>query len=73
MAHVLYFAGLVDTRGRAARDAALPPEVHDVRTLLAWLRARGKPWASALGDSAVRATLDEQFVSLDALVGTRRP
>ncbi len=64
MAHTFYFAGLVDTLGRAAEDVALP---DDVRTR---------------GDSAVRVTVNKQFVNLDApvvaadeiaLVATRRP
>lgn len=52
MARLLYFAGLVDTLGRAGEDIALP---------------------------ALRATVNKQFVNLDApvdeiaLVGTRRP
>ncbi len=69
MARILYFAGLVDMLGRVAEDVTLPAEVRDVR-------------ASALGDSAVRATVNKQFVNLDApvaaadeiaLVATRRP
>lgn len=68
MARLLYFASLVDRLGRATEEVQLPDAITDVRTLLAWLRTRGQPWAQVLMDDAVRVTVNKQFVTLDGRV-----
>ncbi|TAM47043.1 MAG: hypothetical protein EPN55_03755 [Gammaproteobacteria bacterium] len=57
MAKLLYFAALADRLGRTSEDVALPTEVGNVHTLLAWLCTRGGPWEQWLADSAVRVTV----------------
>lgn len=47
MIHVRYFASLREAVGTAAEE--LPPESATVADLLEQLRARGGPWAEALG------------------------
>ncbi|MHB8744837.1 MAG: MoaD/ThiS family protein [Sulfuricaulis sp.] len=61
MAKLLYFAALVDKLGSAAEEVALPAAVTDIRTLLAWLRARGENWERSLAESAVQVTVNRQF------------
>lgn len=61
MAKILYFADLVDRLGRASEEVVPPAEVTTVETLLAWLRGRGGVWESALGNDAVRVTVNKQF------------
>ncbi len=81
MAKLLYFASLVDTLGSSFEEVALPAAVTDIRTLLAWLRARGKNWERTLMENAVQVTVNRQFAvpetKIDntceiALVPTRR-
>lgn len=81
MAKLLYFAALVDKLGSASEEVALPAAITDVRTLLAWLRARGENWERALAENAVQVTVNRQFAvpetkidnaSEIALVSTRR-
>ncbi len=71
MAKLLYFAALADRLGRTSEDATLPAQVSDVRSLLAWLRARGGPWEQSLADDAVRVTVNRQLTTLDAPVDDR--
>lgn len=61
MAHILYFAYLPDKLGRSVEDLVLPPEVQDVRALLALLRGRGGAWETALAEDKVRVTVNKQF------------
>jgi molybdopterin synthase sulfur carrier subunit len=63
---LLYFAQLVDKLGLSSETLELPPEVNDVRALLAFLRARGGQWEKNLADDAVRVTVNRQIASLDA-------
>lgn len=71
MAKLLYFAALADRLGQTSEDVALPTQVGDVRSLLAWLRARGGPWEQWLADNAVRVTVNRQLTTLDAPVDDR--
>lgn len=68
MAHILYFAYLVDKLGRAREELPLPETVQDVRGLLAWLRARGGIWEKALADDKVRVLVNKQFAELDTKI-----
>jgi molybdopterin synthase sulfur carrier subunit len=61
MAHILYFAYLVDKLGRAQEDLALPETVRDVRSLLAQLRARGGVWENALTEEKVQVLVNKKF------------
>lgn len=69
MAKILYFAGLADVLDRTSETAQLPPDVANVRALLACLRARGGVWTGALADGAVRVTVNKQFANLDTKLG----
>jgi molybdopterin synthase sulfur carrier subunit len=71
VAKLLYFAALADRLGRTSEDVTLPPQVGDVRALLAWLRSRGGPWEQWLADSAVRVAVNRQLTALDAPVDDR--
>lgn len=66
MAHILYFAALVDHLGKNSEDVTLPPDVTNVRALLAWLRTRGGIWEQRLQEKGVRVTVDRQLVNFDA-------
>lgn len=60
---LLYFAWLRAKIGTAEEELALPPEVHDVGSLLRWLKSRGPGYAEALKDpSAVRVAVNQDYV-----------
>lgn len=69
MAHILYFAALVDHLGKNSEDVTLPPDVTDVRALLAWLRTRGGKWEQRLQEKGVRVTVNRQLVDFDTKIG----
>ena len=60
-AHVLYFAYLAQYLRRESEEVALPPDVTDVTTLLAWLRRRERERGYLLADDRVRVTVNRQF------------
>lgn len=68
MAKILYFSTLVDKLGHSSEEVTLPASVTDVGVLLAWLRARGGNWETALGGKAVHVTLNRQFAEIGAAV-----
>jgi molybdopterin synthase sulfur carrier subunit len=60
---LLYFAWLRAKIGTAEEELALPSQVHDVNTLLQWLKSRGPGYADALKDlSAVRVAVNQDYV-----------
>ena len=60
---LLYFAGLRAKIGTAEEELALPPQVHDVSSLLQWLKSRGPGYAEALKDlSTVRVAVNQDYV-----------
>jgi molybdopterin synthase sulfur carrier subunit len=60
---LLYFAWLRAKIGSAEEELALPSQVHDVKSLLEWLKARGPNYAEALKDlSAVRVAVNQDYV-----------
>ncbi len=63
MAKILYFANLVDILGSSSEEVSLPASIADVRALLAWLRARGGNWETALMEHMVRVTVNRQFAA----------
>ncbi|MGH7048133.1 MAG: molybdopterin converting factor subunit 1 [Stellaceae bacterium] len=63
---LLYFAWLRARIGCAEEETPLPPQVHDVAGLLAWLRERGGGHAEALQNLAVvRVAVNQEYVGLD--------
>ena len=71
MAKILYFSTLVDKVGASSEEVALPESVTDVRTLLAWLRARGGDWDKALKEDAVQVTVNRQFAEVGTTVNDK--
>jgi molybdopterin synthase sulfur carrier subunit len=62
---LLYFAWLRAKIGTAEEELALPPQVHDVNSLLQWLKSRGPGYAEALKDlSTVRVAVNQDYVGL---------
>ena len=60
---LLYFAWLRAKIGTAEEELALPPQVHDVSSLLQWLKSRGPGYAEALKDlSTVRVAVNQDYV-----------
>lgn len=66
MAKILYFSTLADRLGKTAEELKLPPGVQDLRGLLAFLRQRGEEWPVYLIDDKIQATVNRNFVELDA-------
>ncbi|MFO1152813.1 MAG: molybdopterin converting factor subunit 1 [Rhodospirillales bacterium] len=64
---ILYFASIRERAGLAEEEVTPPPDVRDVRGLIAWLRHRGGGPAAALADLAlVRVAVDQEHARLDA-------
>jgi molybdopterin synthase sulfur carrier subunit len=62
---LLYFAWLRAKIGTAEEELPLPPQVHDVSSLLQWLKSRGPGYAEALKDlSTVRVAVNQDYVGL---------
>lgn len=66
MARILYFSTLADRLGKTAEEVKLPANVQDLRGLLAFLRKRGEEWPVYLIDDKIQATVNRNFVQLDA-------
>lgn len=47
--------------GASSEALRLPPGATDVRSRLAWLRARGDNWTRALNEDAARVTVNQQL------------
>lgn len=65
---ILYFAKVAEQVGETQETVALPPQVVDVRGLLAWLRSRGGHWERALADGRVQVLVDRQQTTPDTPV-----
>ena len=60
---ILYFAWLRAKIGTAEEQLDLPAEVHDVSSLLLWLKSRGPGYAEALQDlKTVRVAVNQNYV-----------
>jgi molybdopterin synthase sulfur carrier subunit len=68
---ILYFAKVAEKVGETQETVTLPPEVRDVRGLLAWLRGRGADWDKALADDRVQVLVDRQQTTPDTAVSDR--
>jgi sulfur-carrier protein len=63
---ILYFAWLRARLGCAEEELPLPSDVHDVASLLQWLRGRGPRYGEALCDlSVVRVAVNQDYVAHD--------
>lgn len=65
MTRILYFAYLRERIGRPEETLDLPTEVGTVRDLVAHLRGRGEPYASALSGDHVRFAVDQTHARPD--------
>jgi molybdopterin synthase sulfur carrier subunit len=64
---LLYFGWVRQRIGIDQETVALPAGVADVRTLVAWLKARGPRYEAALKDIAVlRVAVNQELTHLDA-------
>lgn len=68
MARILYFSTLAERIGKTAEELKLPPSVQDLHGLLKLLRMRGEEWPVYLMDDKIQATLNKNFVELDATI-----
>lgn len=70
---VLYFAWVREAVGAGQEQVDPPAEIQTVAALIGWLAGRSPGHAAALGDPArLRAALDQQFVPLEAPLGSAR-
>jgi molybdopterin synthase sulfur carrier subunit len=61
--HLLYFAWLRAKIGTAEEELPLPSQVHDIKSLLEWLKTRGPGYADALKDlGTVRVAVNQDYV-----------
>lgn len=66
---ILYFALLRDALGRAQEELEVPENVTTVVELREWLRGRGEPYATALGNARrVRAAVNQEMAEPDDAV-----
>jgi molybdopterin synthase sulfur carrier subunit len=66
---ILYFAWLRERVGLGEEDVTPPPEVHNVATLIAWLRARGPRHEAAFAEGRlVRCAVNQDFAGPDTAV-----
>jgi molybdopterin synthase sulfur carrier subunit len=60
---LLYFAWLRAKIGTAEEELDLPSQVHDVNSLLSWLKSRGPGYAEALKElKTVRVAVNQDYV-----------
>ena len=63
---ILWFAWFRARVGAAEETVDLPPDIHDVQGLIAWLRTRSPGHAAALREIAVvRVAVNQEYVKLD--------
>jgi len=58
---LLFFVNLVNDLGKEKEAVTLPESVKDIKSLLKWLRTRGKKWARLLQDDRVQVTVNKAF------------
>jgi molybdopterin converting factor small subunit len=71
MAKILYFSTLAERVGETMEEIKLPPDIEDLRGLLKLLRMRGGEWPVYLVDDRIQATVNKNFVELDAKINDR--
>jgi len=68
---VLYLARLRETLGRAEEQLQPPADVHDVASLLVWLRSRGGAFAEELAEGRrFRVAVNHTVAGPEATVKT---
>jgi molybdopterin synthase sulfur carrier subunit len=68
MAKILYFSTLADRLGKTAETLTLPASVKTLPDLLKILRMRGEEWPVYLIDDKLQATVNKNFVEMDASI-----
>jgi molybdopterin synthase sulfur carrier subunit len=69
MIRVLYFARLKEALGTGSEQVPWVSGLHDVGSLVEWLRSRGGVWAEELAPGrAVRVAVNQQMAGYDAPV-----
>lgn len=70
---LIYFAWVRERIGKTEEEVELPPDVADVRGLLAWLRTRGEEYEAALQyPEVIRVAIDHEHVDhRERLAGAR--
>lgn len=68
MAKILYFSTLAERVGETMEEIKLPPSIDDLHGLLKMLRMRGDEWPVYLVDDRIQATVNKNFVELDAKI-----
>lgn len=58
---LVYFIQLAKISGKDEEEVVIPDSVTDVKTLLAWMRRRGRRWQEAFDDSRLQVTVNRQF------------
>ena len=70
---ILYFAWVREAIGVGEERVDPPEAVRTIADLIGWLAERSPGHAAAFADPArLRAALDQQFVPLEALLGSAR-
>lgn len=60
---LIYFAWVRERIGKREEEIELPPDVTDVRGLLAWLKTRGEEYENALQyPEVIRVAIDHEHV-----------
>ena len=68
MLRILYFASLRETLGQGSEQIELPPEVRDVAGLIAFLAARGGPWAQLPEVRNLRCAVNQEMAKRESPV-----
>ncbi len=63
---LLYFGRPRERLDTAGGSADIPDHIVTLAELLAWLRARGEPWAHELEEKRVRCAINQSMAELSA-------
>lgn len=73
MVQISYFSWVRERMGVAEEQVALPGDVTDLRTLIAWLAARDERGARAFAEpERIRAAIDGTMIGPDAPIAQAR-
>jgi len=65
---LVYFIQLAKIAGKDEEEVVIPESVMNVKTLLAWMRSRGRRWQEAFDDSRLQVTVNRQFTEPYTLI-----
>jgi sulfur-carrier protein len=71
MVDLLYFGSLRDALGRDGERVDQPSHVLTIDDLIAWLRTRGEPYATALASRIEGAVEGQAAAGADSVFGAR--